>query len=109
MSEQKPPYNAADEGQVKVRKRKADLQAERAKNDLISVMQTDYGRRFLWNLISDAGVFSNTFNTNALTMSNNEGRRNEGCKLLVTCELASKELFLLMWREAIVQKEIDNA
>lgn len=51
-------------------------------DDLKWLMSNKRGRRFVHRLLERAGVWRISFNTNALTMSFNEGMRNEGLRLL---------------------------
>lgn len=55
---------------------------EAADKDLRFVMGDARGRRFVWSLLEDAGVFRSVFSTTALTMAHAEGGRNQGLKLL---------------------------
>src|ERR1041385_4249481 len=55
---------------------------EKADNDLRFVMSDARGRRVLWALLEDAGVYRSTFNTDALAMAHSEGKRDTGLRLL---------------------------
>lgn len=64
---------------------RAALAAQKAETeDAQWLMATKRGRRVVWRLLSSAGVFQLSFNTNAMTMAFNEGRRSEGLSLLAT-------------------------
>ncbi len=58
-------------------------------DDLKWLMNAKRGRRIVHRQLERAGVFQLSFNTNAMTMAFNEGRRNEGLaltnKLMVSC------------------------
>lgn len=57
--------------------------------DLKWLMGAKRGRRIMHRQLERAGVWQLSFNTNAMTMAFNEGRRNEGLaltnKLMVSC------------------------
>lgn len=55
---------------------------EAADKDLRFVMGDARGRRFVWSLLEEAGVFRSTFNVSALAMAHAEGGRNQGLRLL---------------------------
>ena len=98
--------NAADEAQVQGRKRKAQVQQERRTAALKEVLASRAGRDVIWNLISEAGVYRTSFNTNALAMAHAEGQRNVGLRLLANVMEASLSSYLLMQDEA--NKEESN-
>jgi hypothetical protein len=68
--------------------------------DLKWLMSSERGRRIVWRLLDRAGVFRTSFNTNALSMSFNEGRRNEGLVTLQMIHAVCPELYPTMIREA---------
>lgn len=78
-------------------KRKID----RDLTDLKKVLSLVEGRRFIWRLLSDAGVFRSSFNANALAMSFSEGNRNLGLVVLNEILKVSPASFTQMQREHI--------
>lgn len=58
------------------------LAREKEQNDLRWVMSNKQGRRFIYRLLSEAGVYRLSFNTNNAVMAFNEGGRNIGLNLL---------------------------
>lgn len=78
-------------------KRKID----RDLTDLKKVLSFVEGRRFIWRLLSDAGVFRSSFNANALAMSFSEGNRNLGLIVLNEILKVSPASFTQMQREHI--------
>jgi hypothetical protein len=95
------------------RKTKAQLQAEKARkeeiNDLISVMSTEYGRRFMWRQLGAAGIFHECFNAES------EGARRLGLATLRELMTICPGLYLTMQKEALdaetlarIQKEQDK-
>ena len=51
-------------------------------NDVRWLMSKKIGRRIVYRLLDQAGVWRISFSTNALTMAFNEGSRNLGLKLV---------------------------
>lgn len=58
------------------------LAKEKEHNELRWVMSTKQGRRFIHRQLSDAGLWTTSFDINGALMAFNEGRRNTGLKLL---------------------------
>lgn len=67
--------------------------------DLKWLMGSKRGRRFMYRLLDRAGVWNLSFNTNAMTMAFNEGRRNEGLALTNKLMIACPEQWALMVKE----------
>lgn len=68
--------------------------------DFTWLMSSKRGRRIVWRLLSEAGVFLPTFNTNSMQMAFNEGRRNYGLQTLTTLHRLCPELYPVMQKEA---------
>ncbi len=68
-------------------------------DDLKWLMNAKRGRRFIHRWLERAGVFQLSFNTNAMTMAFNEGRRNEGLALTNRLMAACPEQWALMMKE----------
>lgn len=81
------------------------LAKEKEQNDLRWVMSNKQGRRFMWRLLSEAGVFRLSFNTNNATMAFNEGYRSAGLKQLNEIMEACPERYTDMLNE---QKETED-
>lgn len=78
------------------------LRREQERNDLRAVMDTAAGRRFVWKLLSDAGVFRSSYVAGqADTTAFNEGGRNRGLTLLGDIMNDAPEKYLIMQKEAI--------
>jgi hypothetical protein len=64
------------------KQRRADANAEaQRKSDLRAVLATDAGRRYVWYLLGQTGLYRTSFATHSNQMSFNEGQRNVGLKL----------------------------
>lgn len=100
MSEPKTKnYNAADEESVRTRKRKDEQVRDRELHDMRSVMETVEGRRFVWRLLSQAGVFRTSFTGNSTTFFN-EGMRNIGLIVMADVQEACADKYLEMMNES---------
>lgn len=78
------PYDALDDTPAGDHNDNARLEQHREVEDLKWLMSNKRGRRIVYQLLEDAGVFRISFNTNALQMAFNEGARNSGLKILTT-------------------------
>jgi hypothetical protein len=74
-----------------LRQRKAD--------DVKRLMSSRWGRRFMWELLAAAGTYQQTFNTNAMQMAFNEGKRSVGNQLLAYVQATCPERFVEMLKE----------
>jgi hypothetical protein len=99
MNEKVKSYNAADEENVKGRKRKDEQIRDRELHDTRSIMDTLEGRRFIWRLLDRAGVFRTSFTGNSTTFFN-EGQRNMGLIVLADVHEACADKYILMMTEA---------
>lgn len=73
------------EGQEATRIDKQDrarLEAQVETDDIKWLMGSKRGRRIVQRQLERAGVMQLSFNTNSMTMAFNEGRRNEGLRLM---------------------------
>lgn len=68
-------------------------------DDLKWVLSNKRGRRFVRRLLEMAGVYRSSFNTNALTMSLNEGQRNVGLKLVAQMMTHCPERYIDILKE----------
>ncbi len=61
MNEKDKAFNAAEEAQVKDRRRKDERVRDIELADMKKIMATREGRRFVWRLLDRAGVFRTSF------------------------------------------------
>lgn len=75
------------------------------RNDLETVLSTEQGRRLVWSLMSESGVFCSTYNPKAsdvsIDMAFAEGRKQVGYRLLEEIQALCPHKFLLMQQEMI--------
>lgn len=81
----------------------ADLRnklAQQTENeDVRWLMANKRGRRIVWRQLERAGVFQLSFNTTAMTMAFNEGRRSEGLRILAQIHETCPEHYITMMQE----------
>ena len=108
-------FQTSNDKMVKNRKRRERRAAERRKNDLKQVMTSVEGRRVIWAVLADAGVYRACFTQpNAMVVSFNEGMRNIGLKMLSELQevcldelhLAENEAFRYAKKEAEAEDAI---
>ncbi len=75
------------------------LARENEEADIKWLMGNKRGRRVLWRLLDQAGVFRSSFNTNAMAMSFAEGNRNYGLRMLALIHSQCPELYPTMMKE----------
>lgn len=94
MSESK--RNVANGGQGKA----AQSAKEQRIADMALLLSTRPGRRFIWGLMSDCGIFRSSFDNSGSVTAFNEGQRNVGLKVLADVNEAGPEQYLVMLRES---------
>jgi hypothetical protein len=85
---------AREDKQIKARSVQLDEEA-----DLKWLMGSKRGRRIVWRLLDDSGVFRLSFNTNAMQMAFAEGNRNFGNRTLAMIHSLCPELYPVMVKE----------
>jgi len=68
-------------------------------DDVKWLMGNKRGRRIIWRQLERAGVFLLSFNTTAMTMAFNEGRRSEGLRVLAQIHETCPEHYVTMMQE----------
>jgi hypothetical protein len=81
----------------------AELRAKKAQEsedaDFRWLMGSNRGRRIVWKMLDRAGAFRLSFNTDPLAMAFNEGRKNEGLRILAQIHTLCPELYPVMVME----------
>lgn len=75
------------------------LARENEEEDIKWLMSDKRGRRVLWRLMDQAGVFRSSFNTNAMAMAFAEGNRNYGLRLLSAIHSCCPKQYPVMMKE----------
>ena len=91
--------NAADESGVKAQAESEERRAQRDLDGLRYVLATKDGRRFLWNLVTECGVFVCSFDGSSRTFFR-EGERNVGLKIIARLNAADPNWYGTMVKES---------
>lgn len=92
--------NAADRKQIRAAEKAAKL-AERNRGEVIAALaNTEPGRRYLWDRLAEANVFSSTYHDNPQRMAFSEGLRSSGLALMEDFMRYAPDQFILAMREA---------
>jgi len=73
-------------------------------NDIKWLMSNRQGRRIVWRLLAQAGVYRDSFTGNSTTFYN-EGRRSAGLSLLSDVVAHAHDSYILMLTEAKAKTE----
>ncbi len=60
---------------------RAKLEAKVENDDFMWLMSSKRGRRIVWRTLERAGIYRTSFDSDAMLMSLNEGRKQEGLRL----------------------------
>lgn len=80
--------------------KKQKLRRDNELNDLRLICETDHGRRFIWRLLEQAGVWRSTYTGEALSAAFAEGKRNTGLMVFSDVMEACPDQYLAMAKEA---------
>ena len=75
------------------------LAKENEEQDIKWLMGNKRGRRIVWRLLDQAGVFRLSFNPNAMHMAFAEGNRNYGLRTLTMIHAVCPETYPIMLKE----------
>lgn len=81
------------------RELKDKLAKENEESDTKWLMASKRGRRIVWRLLDQAGVFRLSFNPNAMHMAFAEGNRNYGLRTLTMIHAVCPEMYQVMLKE----------
>ena len=84
------------------------LSRENEEADLKRLMSSKRGRRYVWRLLDQTGVFRLSFNTNAMTMAFAEGNRNFGNRTLAMVLSLCHEHYPSMVKENTSDRNADD-
>lgn len=105
MSDYNPLDLKAQQKSKDSKKSAERIDRQNEESDIKWLMSSKRGRRFIWRLLEQAGVFRSSFNPNAMTMSFSEGSRNYGLVILNLIHTLCPELYPTMLKE---QKNVRN-
>ena len=92
-------YDDDIEAKNKESKREFQRRRDREIVDLRSVLKSSEGRRFVWKMLSECGVFRASFSLNAMQTAFAEGRRDIGIMLVKELDEADPGAYAQMQRE----------
>jgi len=84
------------------------LERESEESDIRWLMGNKRGRRIVWRLLDQAGVFRSSFNTNAMAMAFAEGNRNYGLRTLAQIHALCPEHYPVMMKEQANDRPNDD-
>lgn len=93
------PYDAGDEKDVAKARRKAHNESKQEISDLHAIMNTAAGRRTMWRLLSNCGIYHESYSSDPLLMANREGSRKIGLQYVVLLTTHCLEKYQLMEKE----------
>lgn len=99
--------NASDEEAVEEARRLEREEHRLQRQDMNLLLETPVGRRVVWRILGQCGIFTDGWDPSA-RIHFNAGKRNVGLWLLDEVMAANDEAFLLMQREA-KRKETQDA
>jgi hypothetical protein len=99
--------NAANPKDVKKSEEKEKSKRERELLDLITILQLQEGRRLLWRLMSETGVFKSVWEPSA-KIHYNAGQQDFGHFIMAEIVAADQDKLFLMMSEAKKKEEINN-
>ena len=95
------PLDTRDQDRAKSDKEVRDrIESENESIDIKWLMGNKRGRRIIWRLLDQSGVFRLSFNSNSMTMAFNEGQRNFGNRMLAMIHTLCPELYPAMLKES---------
>jgi hypothetical protein len=105
MTEHDPLDIHAEERLRAEKSSKERIARENEEADIRWLMSSKRGRRTIWRLLDQSGVFRLSFNPNAMQMAFAEGNRNFGNRTLSLIHLICPELYPVMVKEQSIQRE----
>ena len=84
--------------------KKQRLRRDNELNDLRLICDTEHGRRFIWRLLEQAGVWRSTYTGESLSAAFAEGKRNTGLMVFSDVMEACPDQYLVMANEAREEK-----
>ena len=108
MSNYDPLDLRGQERQKQERETRDRLSRETEEADIKWLMSSKRGRRVIWRLLDQAGVFRLSFNTNAMSMAYAEGNRNYGLRILALIHTLCPELYPTMIKEQSNDRDADD-
>lgn len=97
-----------DDGSKKIIEDANERRRRRELSDLKTLLGAVEGRRFIWRIFEETGIFRSCYDQNALAMSNKEGKRDIGLWILLEIKKVSFSTLSQMQREADSDKRSEE-
>jgi hypothetical protein len=96
----KDPFDLHEqEARAQEKKERELLEQQGEESDVKWLMSNKRGRRIVWRLLNQSGVFRLSFNTDSMLMAFAEGNRNFGNRILTLVHSQCPELYPVMVKE----------
>lgn len=96
----KDPFDLHGQEAMAHEKRERErLEQQSEESDVKWLMSNKRGRRIIWRLLNQSGVFRLSFNTDSMLMAFAEGNRNFGNRILSLVHSQCPELYPVMVKE----------
>lgn len=96
----KDPFDLhGQEASAQQKREREKLEQQSEESDVKWLMSNKRGRRILWRLLNQSGVFRLSFNTDSMLMAFAEGNRNFGNRILSLIHSQCPELYPVMVKE----------
>jgi hypothetical protein len=96
----KDPFDLHEqEARAQKKKERELLEQQGEESDVKWLMSNKRGRRIIWRLLNQSGVFRLSFNTDSMLMAFAEGNRNFGNRILTLVHSQCPELYPVMVKE----------
>jgi hypothetical protein len=97
--------NASAEARAAAERQDALERAQRERlqraDDMRAVMGTVEGRRFVWVLLNEAGLFSGSYTGEAISSAYGEGKRAVAVRLMADLQAESRDAYVQMVAERL--------
>ncbi len=91
--------DVGDAPQVKRRRSKQKIKREGELEEIRQILNTSFGRRFLWRFLSECGLFHTMSHHSKLGMAIGSGKRDMGLWLISEINIADKSGYLKLIQE----------
>ena len=95
--------DVGDVSQVKKRRTKAKIRRDREKEEIKQILATPFGRRFLWRVLRECGLWKTFSYDGAHDMAIKSGRRDIGLWLIKEIDEADKNGYM-----KLIQEDLKN-
>ena len=102
-------YDASNRKHIRAAEKAAAIAERERAEVVVEMMATVPRRRYVWEKLADAHIFSTTFSTDPIQMAFNEGQRNQGLALLDEIIRSCPDQFILAMRESNARRTESDA